>query len=46
MGFEFLHGIVDCMWVVGEPILVFKEALDGMPKSGISPKNHPEIERS
>jgi DNA polymerase I len=35
MGFEVLHCIVDCLWVVGEPILVFKEALNGLPKSGI-----------
>jgi len=20
MGFEVLHGIVDCLWVIGEPI--------------------------
>ena len=29
MGFEVLHGIVDCLWVVGEPISKFKEAGDG-----------------
>jgi DNA polymerase elongation subunit (family B) len=28
MGFEVLHGIVDCLWVVGEPISVFKEAVE------------------
>jgi len=28
MGFEVLHGIVDCLWVVGEPILGFKEAVE------------------
>jgi hypothetical protein len=25
MGYEVLHGIVDCLRVVGEPISVFKE---------------------
>jgi DNA polymerase elongation subunit (family B) len=25
MGFEVLHGIVDCLWVIGEPISGFKE---------------------
>jgi len=29
MGFEVLHGIVDCLWVVGEPISSFKEAVGG-----------------
>jgi DNA polymerase I len=28
MGFEVLHGIVDCLWVVGEPISKFKEAVE------------------
>jgi len=28
MGFEVLHGIVDCLWVVGEPISAFKEAVE------------------
>jgi DNA polymerase I len=28
MGFEVLHGIVDCLWVVGEPMSVFKEAVE------------------
>jgi hypothetical protein len=28
MGFEVLHGIVDCPWVIGEPISVFKEAVE------------------
>ena len=28
MGFEVLHGIVDCLWVVGEPIADFKEAVE------------------
>jgi DNA polymerase, archaea type len=28
MGFEVLHGIVDCLWVVGEPISRFKEAVE------------------
>jgi hypothetical protein len=27
MGYEVLHGIVDCLWVIGEPISVFKEAV-------------------
>jgi DNA polymerase I len=27
-GFKVLHGIVDCLWVVGEPISVFKEAVE------------------
>ena len=28
MGFEVLHGIVDCLWVMGEPISAFKEAVE------------------
>ena len=28
MGFQVLHGIVDCLWVVGEPISSFKEAVE------------------
>jgi DNA polymerase I len=28
MGFEVLHGIVNCLWVVGEPISKFKEAVE------------------
>jgi DNA polymerase I len=28
MNFEVLHGIVDCLWVVGEPISMFKEAVE------------------
>ena len=29
MGFEVLHGIIkDCLWVIGEPISVFKEAVE------------------
>ena len=28
MGFEVLHGIVDCLWVIGEPISVFKKAVE------------------
>jgi DNA polymerase, archaea type len=28
MGFEVLHCIVDCLWVIGEPISVFKEAVE------------------
>jgi hypothetical protein len=28
MGFEVLHGIVDCLWVKGEPISRFKEAAE------------------
>ena len=28
MGFEVLHGIVDCLWVTGEPISAFKEAVE------------------
>ena len=33
MGFEVLHGIVDCLWVIGEPISVYKEAVE--KKTGI-----------
>jgi len=28
MGYEVLHGIVDCLWVIGEPISMFKEAVE------------------
>jgi DNA polymerase I len=28
MDFEVLHGIVDCLWVIGEPIQAFKEAVE------------------
>ena len=28
MDFEVLHGIVGCLWVIGEPISVFKEAVE------------------
>jgi len=28
MGYEVLHGIVDCLWVMGEPISAFKEAVE------------------
>jgi len=28
MGYEVLHGIVDCLWVVGDPISAFKEAVE------------------
>ena len=28
MGYEVLHGIVDCLWVIGDPISVFKEAVE------------------
>jgi DNA polymerase I len=28
MGFKDLHGIVDCLWVVGEPISAFKEGVE------------------
>jgi DNA polymerase elongation subunit (family B) len=31
MGFEVLHGIVDCLWVIGELISVFKEAVERRP---------------
>jgi DNA polymerase I len=33
MGFEVLHGIVDCLWVIGEPISAYKEAVER--KTGI-----------
>ena len=29
MDFKVLHGIVDCLWVIGEPIASFKEAVEG-----------------
>jgi DNA polymerase I len=28
MNFRVLHGIVDCLWVIGEPIAGFKEAVE------------------
>ncbi len=28
MDFQVLHGIVDCLWVIGEPIADFKEAVE------------------
>jgi DNA polymerase I len=28
MDFEVLHGIVDCLWVIGEPISEFKKAVE------------------
>jgi DNA polymerase, archaea type len=28
MGFEVLHGIVDCLWVIGESISAFKESVE------------------
>lgn len=28
MGLQVLHGIVDCLWVIGEPISSFKEAVE------------------
>jgi len=28
MGFKVLHGIVDCLWVIGEPISAFKETVE------------------
>ena len=28
MGYEVLHGIVDCLWVICEPISAFKEAVE------------------
>ncbi|MCX6680948.1 MAG: type B DNA-directed DNA polymerase [Methanothrix sp.] len=28
MNFQVLHGIVDCLWVIGEPIASFKEAVE------------------
>lgn len=33
MDFQVLHGIVDCLWVIGEPIAGFKEAVE--KKTGI-----------
>lgn len=33
MGFEVLHGIVDCLWVIGEPISDYKDAVER--KTGI-----------
>ena len=37
MVFEVLHGIVDCLWIVEELILVFEEALNGLPKRRSEP---------
>lgn len=34
MGFEVLHGIVDCVWVVGEPVMDLKTRIES--KTGIS----------
>lgn len=31
MGYGVLHGIVDYLWVIGEPISVFKEAVEKKP---------------
>ena len=28
MGYEVLHGIVDCLWVMDEPISVFKDVVE------------------
>ena len=28
MGFKVLHGIVECLWVIGEPISKYKEAVE------------------
>jgi DNA polymerase, archaea type len=28
LDFQVLHGIVDCLWVIGEPISAFKEAVE------------------
>jgi DNA polymerase, archaea type len=28
MGYEVLHGIVDCLWVIGKPISALKEAVE------------------
>jgi DNA polymerase, archaea type len=28
MDFEVLHGIVDCLWVIGDPIAEFKKAVE------------------
>jgi DNA polymerase, archaea type len=33
MGFQVLHGIVDCLWVIGEPISAYKEVVE--KKTGI-----------
>src|SRR5512137_1320815 len=33
MGFVVLHGIVDCLWVIGEPISDYKDAVER--KTGI-----------
>ena len=33
MGFEVLHGIVDCLWVIGEPISDYNDAVE--KKTGI-----------
>jgi len=33
MGFDVLHGIVDCLWVIGEPISAYKVAVE--KKTGI-----------
>lgn len=33
IGFEVLHGIADCLLVIGEPISVYKEAVE--KKTGI-----------
>jgi len=30
MGYEVLHGIVDYLWIIGEPISSFKEAVRGI----------------
>lgn len=34
MGFEVLHGIVDCVWVVGEPVMDLKARIEA--ETGIS----------
>ena len=42
MGYEVLHGIVDCLWVIGgEPISVFKEAVER--ETGILTEVEPTI---
>jgi DNA polymerase, archaea type len=28
MDFELLHGIIDCLWVISEPISEFKELVE------------------
>ena len=33
MGFEVLHGIVDCLWVIGEPISKFRRPWRGRQAS-------------